>query len=317
MSRHGPQRFSPVAMTIDVEDWFQVENLRSVVTRDSWDRRELRVAGNVEQMLEALAQRNLTCTFFVLGWIGERLPSLVRDIADAGHEVASHGFGHELLYRMTEAQFRADVARSKSVLEDITGREVCGYRAPSFSITDWAIPILKELGFRYDSSLFSTTLNGRYGRPADVDTNLPIFELRPGLWEVGISCVKAGPYRLPWGGGGYFRLIPYPIFRFGIDRILSSGSPYVFYLHPWELDPNQPRIYGLARNHRFRHYLNLGKCAGRWEALLDEYRWSSIASMLAFYNRSALPSHCSTGQITDGADYIAGNCQARDPSAQA
>jgi len=278
-------------MSIDVEDWFQVENLKRVVGRDTWDSRELRVERNMDRMLELMANARVRSTCFVLGWVAERCPRLVERIAAAGHEVASHGYDHDLLTSMTHDGFRADVTRSKTLLEDLTGAEVRGYRAPAFSITDWAIPILQEVGFAYDSSVFPTIAHDRYGRLTGM-ADRAVVELRPGFHEVTISCLRAGSRGLPWGGGGYFRLIPYRVFRRGIRRILRQRRPYVFYIHPWEIDPGQPRVEGLGRTSRFRHYIGLETAEQRFAALLDDVRWSTIADLLAdpAYGSSAKPA---------------------------
>ena len=267
-------------MSIDVEDWFQVENLKGVVARDSWAARELRVERNVDRMLSMMAAADVRSTCFVLGWVAERCPSLVRRIADAGHEIGSHGFGHELLGGLSAEAFRADVDRSKTILEDLTGCEVRGYRAPSFSITDWAIPVLQELGFSYDSSLFPTVAHDRYGRLTGIETGQPVMELRPGFDEVCISCLRLGSRGLPWGGGGYFRLLPYQVFRSGVRQILRGGGPYVFYIHPWEIDPGQPRMDGLSRTARFRHYTGLKRCERRFGKLLEEFSWSTLGDLV-------------------------------------
>lgn len=273
-------------MSIDVEDWFQVENLKTVIARDSWDSRELRVERNTDRMLELMANRNVKCTCFILGWVAEKCPQLIKRIADAGHEIASHGYGHELIYNLSHEQFRQDILRAKGLLEDIAGAAVRGYRAPSFSITDWAIDILGESGIEYDSSAFPTVAHDRYGKLTGMDAGEPIFKLRPGhpgFTEVCVSCLKIGKRGLPWGGGGYFRLIPYPIFKRGVRRILNSGQPYVFYIHPWEIDARQPRISsggGLKRSHRFRHYVNINRCEARWDALLRDFEWTTVSDLL-------------------------------------
>jgi polysaccharide deacetylase family protein (PEP-CTERM system associated) len=268
------------ALSVDVEDWFQVENLKGVIGRDSWDRRELRVEHNVERMLDLMQERGVHGTWFVLGWVAERLPELVRRIAAAGHEIGSHGFDHELVGNLSPEQFRTDVERSKKLLEDIVGVEVAGYRAPCFSITDWAIDVLRELGFQYDSSAFPTIVDERHGKLAGIRAGERIVELRPGFHEVCVSTLDVGGYGLPWGGGGYFRLLPYRVFRAGIRRILAGGRPYVFYIHPWEFDPDQPRISGLPRSHAFRHYLNLDRVEARFAALLADVRWTTIRDLL-------------------------------------
>jgi len=274
-------------MSIDVEDWFQVENLRAVVGRDTWDERELRVERNTDRMLELMAERGVRCTCFILGWVADRCPDLIRRIAAAGHEIASHGYGHDLIYSLTPEQFREDVRRAKRLTEDLTGASVRGYRAPSFSITDWAIDILHEEGFAYDSSAFPTVAHDRYGKLSGMDAGEPIAEIRPGFHEVCVSTLQLGRRGLPWAGGGYFRLIPYPVFRRGVRRILRSGTPYVFYIHPWEIDPGQPRMTGLRRSHAFRHYNNLGRCESRFASLLSEFAWTTVGELL----HAAVPSN--------------------------
>jgi len=271
---------APLAMSIDVEDWFHVENLKGAISRESWHTRELRVEANTDQMLATLADHGARSTFFVLGWVAERCPGLVQRIANAGHEVASHGYGHELLGQLTPASFREDVARSKAMLEDLSGQSVIGYRAPSFSITDWAIPVLRELGFRYDSSSFPTVAHDRYGKLGGVSAGESIAQLEGGMHEVCISCLTVGSLALPWGGGGYFRLLPYPVFRRGVERI-AADRPYVFYLHPWEIDPGQPRVRDLPPLHRMRHYLGISRTRGRWDSLLGDFRWTTVADLLA------------------------------------
>lgn len=266
-------------MSIDVEDWFHVENLKAAIARDTWDERELRVERNTDRMLELMATHDVTCTCFILGWVAERAPALVERIATAGHEIASHGYGHELIYDIGPDAFRADVDRSKKLLEDMTGHPVRGYRAPSFSITDWAIPILQEAGFEYDSSAFPTVAHDRYGTLSGL-TGEPIVEIAPGFWEVCISCRQIGKKGVPWGGGGYFRLFPYGIFRRGAQAILDGGAPYVFYIHPWEIDAGQPRVRGLSAVHRFRHYVNVGRCDARFDKLLGAFRWSTMEDLL-------------------------------------
>ena len=267
-------------MSIDVEDWFQVENLSRVIRRDTWDARQLRVERNVDRMLELMSASGVRATCFVLGWIAERCPSLIKRIADEGHEVASHGYGHALLPTLSPDEFRVDVARSKQLLEDLTGKGVHGYRAPAFSITDWAIPALADVGFTYDSSCFPIVAHDRYGRLTGMAAGETVVELLPGFHEVCVSCLQVGSRGLPWGGGGYFRLIPYPVFRLGIRRILGEGKPYVFYIHPWEIDPGQPRVDGVARGYRFRHYVGLETCERRFAALLRDFRWSTMAELV-------------------------------------
>jgi polysaccharide deacetylase family protein (PEP-CTERM system associated) len=275
------ERPALAAMSIDVEDWFHVENLKAAIPRESWEGRPLRVERNTDRLLELLDERDVRATFFVLGWVAERCPSLVRRIAASGHEVACHGYGHELVYELSADEFREDVRRCKELLEELTGARVRGYRAPSFSITDWSISILRELGFAYDSSAFPTFAHDRYGSLAGVAAGKPVVELEPGFHEICVSCLMVGARGLPWGGGGYFRLMPYGVFRGGVARILRSGQPYVFYIHPWEIDPDQPRVNGLSRLHEFRHYVGLTRTEARFDSLLSDFRWASVADVLA------------------------------------
>jgi polysaccharide deacetylase family protein (PEP-CTERM system associated) len=272
----------PAVMSVDVEDWFHVENLRPVIDRDSWGRQKSRVERNVDRLLELMAGSDvgMSCTWFILGWVAERFPHVVRRIADAGHEVASHGYSHDLLDNLSREAFRADVRRSKQLLEDIAGEPVRGYRAPSFSIKEWAIPVLHDVGFVYDSSLFPSVGHDRYGRLPGVATDEPITEILPGFFEISVSTMSVASVAVPWGGGGYFRLLPYPIFRAGARRILRSGRPYVFYIHPWEIDPDQPRPDGLPRLYRFRHYVGLERCEARFRSLLADFSWTTMADLL-------------------------------------
>jgi polysaccharide deacetylase family protein (PEP-CTERM system associated) len=271
---------APAALSIDVEDWFHVENLRRAIPRESWDELEHRVERNTDRMLELIAEHDIRCTCFILGWVAERNPDLVRRIAAAGHEVASHGYGHQPLPELSPTEFREDVARCKAILEDLTGAAVRGYRAPSFSITEWSIPILQELGFDYDSSAFPTIAHDRYGRLPGVTAGSPVVRLRPGFHEVSISCLPVGSRGLPWGGGGYFRLMPYFVFRRGVGHILRSRNPYVFYIHPWEIDPGQPRVDGLPRLLELRHYTGLANAEERFRTLLGDFRWTTVAEAL-------------------------------------
>jgi polysaccharide deacetylase family protein (PEP-CTERM system associated) len=273
----------PAVMSIDVEDWFHAENLQSVVPRQTWRAQQLRIERNTERMLQLMADSPaaVRCTCFVLGWVADRCPSLVNRIAAAGHEIASHGYGHELLSSLSPEAFRADLERSKGVLEDLTGTEIQGYRAPSFSITEWAIPILQDLGFAYDSSVFPTFGHDRYGKLPGMRPDEPVVEIIPGFYEIAVSCLTVASRGLPWGGGGYFRLLPYPVFRRGARRILGLGLPYVFYIHPWEIDADQPRVQGLSPQHRFRHYVGLRRCETRFTSLLGDFAWSSMSDLLS------------------------------------
>jgi polysaccharide deacetylase family protein (PEP-CTERM system associated) len=271
----------PAVMSVDVEDWFHVENLKPVIDRESWGRQSARVERNVDRLLELMAGHgDARCTWFILGWVAERWPRMVRRIADAGHEIASHGYHHDLLDDLSAESFRTDVQRSKHLLEDLGGAAVTGYRAPSFSIKEWALPILQEVGFAYDSSFFPTVGHDRYGRLDGVTAGKAVAEVLPGFFEISISSMNLASVAVPWGGGGYFRLLPYPVFRAGARRILRSGRPYVFYIHPWEIDPGQPRPRGLPPVYRFRHYVGLRRCEGRFTSLLADFSWTTMAELL-------------------------------------
>lgn len=269
---------SPQAlMSIDVEDWFQVENLRGAISRDSWDRCDLRVEKNVDLILSILDGRKIKATFFVLGWIAERLPQLVRRIQAERHEIASHGYGHDLIYALKPEAFVEDIRKSKRILEDLAGQEVVGYRAPSFSITDWAIDALADAGFKYDSSLFASMAHDRYGRLSGQEgNNEAIFQIRRGFHQVRLSCLRLGGRNVPWAGGGYFRLYPYPIFRKGVAHILQHQRIYCFYIHPWEFDPEQPKVRNLDWTHRFRHYNNLTRTESRFRRMVREFHFQPI-----------------------------------------
>ena len=270
------------ALSIDVEDWFHTDCLKGVIAREAWERCELRVERNTMRMMEILEARKARATFFVLGWVAEKCPDLVRAIAAAGHEVASHGYGHEHVYSLQPSEFRSDVLRSKRYLEDLTGTAVRGYRAPCFSITEWAIPILQDAGFDYDSSVVPTVAHDRYGRLNGMHAGKPIVSLREGFYEAGVSCIRVGMGKrgIPWGGGGYFRLIPYALWIAGVRAILRSGTPYIFYIHPWEIDPGQPRAAGVDRTNEFRQRVNLHRCEERFASLVGDFEWMPICDLV-------------------------------------
>lgn len=275
------------AMSIDVEDWFQVQNLAGAIPRDSWETRERRVVRNTDRMLEMMAAAGARSTCFVLGWVAERHPDLVRRIAAAGHEVASHGYGHELIYEIGPERFREDIRRAKGILEGITGTRVLGYRAPNFSITDWALDLLAEEGHAYDSSSFPVVAHDRYGRLSNAPRGRCAYQPRPGIDEVCVSSLRIAGRDIPWGGGAWFRLFPYPVFRWGVQRIIDSGKPFVFYIHPWEIDADQPRVRCAKRTHELRHYTNLAACGPRWGKLLRSRPWCTISDLLERGRRSS------------------------------
>jgi polysaccharide deacetylase family protein (PEP-CTERM system associated) len=270
------------AMSVDVEDYFQVSAFDAVVSRGSWDRFESRVERNTDRLLQVFADSGVKATFFVLGWIAERHRDLVARIAGAGHEVASHGFGHRLIYDQAREDFREDVRRAKQVLEDAAGREVEGYRAPSFSVTReslWALDVLLDEGYRYDASIFPVH-HDRYGIP-DAPREIHRLERAGGpLVEVPPSTVHLLGTNLPVAGGGYFRLLPFWWTRWGIARVNRvERRPVIFYLHPWEVDPQQPRLQASALS-RFRHYRNLHKTEPRLRALCREFRFTTVRDVL-------------------------------------
>jgi len=270
------------AMTVDVEDYFHVSAFDGVVSRAGWEAYESRVTRNTEQLLELFDRVAVRATFFVLGWVADRYPALVRRIAEAGHEIASHGYHHQLLYLLTPNQFREDVRAAKASLEATTGRRVYGFRAPSYSIIKsslWALDILIDEGHVYDASIFPIH-HDRYGIPDS--PRHPHVLSRPGgsLLEVPASTVRVGGVNLPIAGGGYFRLLPYAWTRWGIDRVNRvERQPVVFYMHPWELDPEQPRI-AVGAAARVRHYQGLGRTARRLDRLLRDFRFDSVSSVL-------------------------------------
>jgi polysaccharide deacetylase family protein (PEP-CTERM system associated) len=262
-------------LSFDIEDWFQVENLRSAIARADWERLPRRVEANTRKILEILRVRDVKATFFFLGWIAERCPQLVREVVSDGHEIASHGYGHELIYEMTPASFREDLRRSKGLLEGMTGAPILGYRAPGFSITPrsmWALDVLRDEGFLYDSSVFPISGHDRYGF-AGCDTQP--FRWPNGLLETPLAVSKLLNIALPIAGGGYFRLLPYSYFRVLLKRLNAKGHPFTFYLHPWELDPHQPRI-PVPFLYRFRHYVNLDRTSARLTRLLSEFAFDRM-----------------------------------------
>lgn len=265
------------AMSVDVEDYFQVSAFEHIILKDKWATMQLRVQANTERILELFERRQVKATFFVLGWIAQQLPSLVRKIHDNGHEVACHSFWHEKVYSLSAQSFKQDTQRGKSTLEDITGKAVLGYRAPTFSITPetpWAYTVLEELGFAYSSSVYPVK-HDTYGWPQA--PRFPYTATPSGLIEVPISTRRWLGRTWPSGGGGYFRLLPYALSRSMIEHInLVDKKPSVFYFHPWELDPKQPRIHGIPFRTKVRHYLNLSRHYDRLECLTQDFKWDTI-----------------------------------------
>lgn len=286
------------ALTIDVEDYFQVAALAEAVDRDDWHSMEYRVEANTHRLLELLDRHNTRATFFTLGWVAEKSPQLVRDIQKAGHEVASHGYSHQLIYNQPPEVFREETRRSKQILEDITGEPITGYRAASYSITNqsrWALDILAEEGFVWDSSIFPVH-HDRYGMPGTPRwPHRLITDKGYELAEFPLSTLKFPGYTLPIAGGGYFRLFPYWFSRWGLGSINRQGQPFVFYLHPWEVDPGQPRL-DVKWFSRFRHYNNLDVCEQRLDKLVGHFRFTTMGDVLRNQQLLETEQPATTGQ---------------------
>jgi polysaccharide deacetylase family protein (PEP-CTERM system associated) len=271
------------ALTIDVEDYFHVTAFASDVDRARWSSLESRVENNTIRLLDLFARHGVRATFFVLGWVAERYPDLVRRLHAGGHEIACHGLTHELVYKQTPEIFRKETAYAKSLLEDLAGAPVRGYRAATYSIVResmWALDILEELGFEYDSSIFPVR-HDLYGVP---DAPRAPYRVASGkLLEVPLTTIEIAGQRLPCGGGGYFRLLPYGLFRWALRRVNRKDRlPVIFYAHPWEIDPGQPRIAGSSLKSRFRHYTNLAATEGRLGRLLGDFRWGRMDEIFGF-----------------------------------
>ncbi|HXF46800.1 MAG TPA: XrtA system polysaccharide deacetylase [Burkholderiaceae bacterium] len=280
---NAPEKLASIvnALTIDVEDYFQVWALSPHIARSRWEAMPCRIERNVERLLQLLQENNARATFFTLGWIAERYPGVVRSIVAAGHELASHGYSHCRANEQTPAEFAADIARAKAVLEDIGGTAVHGYRAPSFSIGKgnlWAFDAIAAAGYRYSSSIYPVR-HDHYGMP-----DAPRFphRLPNGLIEVPVTTAQFWGRNVPAGGGGYFRLMPYRISRWLIRQVNArDGRPAIFYMHPWEIDPQQPRISGVGLKTRFRHYVNLHRTEPRLAQLLTDFRWDTVRRAFA------------------------------------
>ncbi len=268
-------------MTVDVEDYFQVSAFERYVGRDSWDDRECRVERNVDRILELFDSHGVKATFFTLGWVTERYPDMIKRIVGQGHELASHGWSHVRVTQQQPAEFRQDILRTKALLEDVSGQEVIGYRAASYSIGAnnlWALELLQETGHRYSSSIYPIK-HDLYGMP-----DAPRFAFSPGnddFLEFPVTTVRLGNRNLPCGGGGWFRLVPYAGMRWAMRRVNKiDQEAAIFYFHPWEIDPEQPRQQGIDVKTRFRHYLNLERMQPRLSRLLDDFAWGRMDEVL-------------------------------------
>ena len=266
------------AFSIDVEDYFQVSALAPHYPPHTWDKQHCRIERNVNRMLEMLADANTHATFFTLGWVAERYPHLVKRIVAGGHELASHGYGHQRASDLSKPEFLDDISRAKKILEDLGGLAVVGYRAPSFSISEvnlWALDSLAEAGYSYSSSIYPIH-HDHYGMP-----NAPRFAFQHqgerSLLELPATTIRLFDRNLPAAGGGYFRLLPYQLSRWSINRVnRADKQPCIFYCHPWEIDPDQPRPSGMKLKTRFRHYVNLSRTEGRLNSLLRDFSWGRV-----------------------------------------
>lgn len=268
-------------MSVDVEDYFQVSAFERYVAREDWGSHPCRVEANVERILEMFERHGVTATFFTLGWMAERYPQMIRRIVAGGHELASHGWSHVRVTQQDRADFRADVMRTKALLEDVGGAPVLGYRAASYSIGRdnlWALDVLEDTGHVYSSSIFPIQ-HDHYGMP-----EAPRFAFRPNqgdLWEFPVTTLRVAGRNLPCAGGGWFRLVPYAMMRWAMRRVNRvDNEAVIFYFHPWEIDPRQPRLQGLDVKTRFRHYLNLERMQPRLEHLLGDFAWGRMDEVL-------------------------------------
>lgn len=271
------------ALSVDVEDWFQVGAFETVIDRKDWDSLECRVERNTDAVMALFDEANVQATFFTLGWVADRYPALIRRIVDAGHEIASHGYGHNRVFTFTPDQFSTDIERTRKLLEDASGQKVTGYRAPSFSIdqrTPWAHDILAEQGYTYSSSV-APVKHDHYGW-----AEAPRFAFRPvagsDFLEIPVTTAELGSKRLAAGGGGFFRLLPYAFSRWAIRQVNERDNrPAVIYFHPWEIDPDQPRVANAPVKSKLRHYTKLDVMADKLRRLPKDFRWERLDSVVA------------------------------------
>jgi len=268
------------AISIDLEEWFTVYNFSKIIDRSTWESLDQRAEKSVRRLLDIFFKHDVKATFFVLGWVAERNPTLIGDIADAGHEIATHGYGHELVKEIGPERFRADLEHSLNAIKKATHHEVIGYRAPSFSVhpeLDWFFETLHEFGIKYDSSLFPVQFHPDY---ANSDVPLDPYKINENITEFPMTCIPLLGKNIPCSGGGYFRLLPYQWFKWGIGKINREGRTAIFYLHPWEIDPDQPRVTNLPLSKKIRHYTNLSKCEARLEQLLTDFKFGTVRQVL-------------------------------------
>ena len=269
-------------LSVDVEDWFQVGAFEHTIAREDWDGLELRVGDNVARILDLFDEAGVKATFFTLGWIAERNRAAMRAIVDRGHELASHGYDHARVFTLSRTEFAEDLAKSRAILEDAAGQAITGYRAPSFSIdarNRWAHEVLAEHGYAYSSSV-APIVHDHYGWR---DAPRFAFDPVPGneLVEIPVTTAILRGKRLAAGGGGFFRVLPYGFSRWAIRQVNAEGRPAVFYFHPWEVDPGQPRVAGAPLRSRLRHYTNLSRMAGKLSDLLGDFAWGRMDALAA------------------------------------
>jgi polysaccharide deacetylase family protein (PEP-CTERM system associated) len=290
------------ALTVDVEDYFQVSAFEHRIPRQDWGRLESRVVANTRRLLSLFQEFGVQATFFVLGWVAERFPFVIKEIDARGHEIGSHSYWHRLIYRMTPDEFRADLRQSKKVLEHIIGREVTLYRAPSFSITadsTWALPILVDEGFQVDSSIFPVH-HDRYGMPGAKREPHELIASGGSLCEFPPSVITAGRFAIPVSGGGYFRLYPLQLTQWAVAHLNRNHVPFMFYIHPWEIDVQQPRVNGIGWRARARHYVNLSRTEGKLRDLLTHVRFGTVSQALERYSgRSAMAMGSAARTLND------------------
>ncbi len=278
------------ALTFDVEDYFQVEAFKDFIRYEEWPTYQCRVVENTQRIVEILDERHVKATFFILGWIAERFPSMVTQLASEGHEIATHGYAHQMVYKQTPAFFEDDLAKSVAVLEQLSGKPVLGYRAPTYSIVEesfWAFDILIKHHLQYDTSIFPIT-HDRYGVPDS--ERFPHYIQRPDgnrILEFPLSTIRIGKWNFPVAGGGYLRLLPYWMLKRGIQSLNTHQQPCIMYLHPWELDPEQPRIANIPLKTRFRHYVNLHTTSTKLRRLIHDFQFAPVCEVLGLPYKSS------------------------------
>lgn len=292
IANSAPENFLPInGLSVDIEDWFQVGAFERTISRRDWDGLEHRFVDNTERVLALFDRAGVKGTFFTLGWIAERAPALIRRVAEAGHEIASHGYDHKRVFTLTPSEFAADLDRARKILEDVSGVAVSGYRAPSFSIDPrcpWAHIVLAEQGYAYSSSV-APVVHDHYGWPES-----PRFAWKPlsnsDLVELPVTTAKLAGRTLAAGGGGFFRLLPYGFSKWAVHQVNEAGQPAILYFHPWEIDPGQPRVAGAPLRSRLRHYSRLSAMEGKLERLLGDFRWGRIDALVPGLTAVAAPS---------------------------